>query len=325
MGTESKELHHKDEGCSIDNVAKVADNVVDIFKDSPRPRTAKVAIALQGWKMKSVGNQKWTTPPSDLSPSPLSPAWKPFGQMGWGRKLPGEEPNKDKPEIMFWNMLFRRIHPCLTLLILPWTSVCGARSRLTSWPGWSRAHLYCLLRSWNKHTLWNHQQISYSTNTKGFWLELQCWMLLFFTCEPRVCFYPLCSSPKFLRPVITQNNFTWLPSFSKPVSSGHFLDLDRSPPQYTIHAPPYKPGSQHERWKGWREGIVFYWTSPGFQTLSDSQTSPVELFPFSSNSVSPVVSILEQIAAGEWKTKSGRNMQTNNKRHKAKAQQSKYY
>ena len=58
MGTESKELHHKDEGCSIDNVAKVADNVVDIFKDSPRPRTAKVAIALQGWKMKSVGNQK---------------------------------------------------------------------------------------------------------------------------------------------------------------------------------------------------------------------------------------------------------------------------
>ena len=157
MGTESKELHHKDEGCSIDNVAKVADNVVDIFKDSPRPRTAKVAIALQGWKMKSVGNQKWTTLPSDLSPSPLSPAWKPFGQMGWGRKLPGEEPNKDKPEIMFWNMLFRRIHPCLTLLILPWTSVCGARSRLTSWPGWSRAHLYCLLRSWNKHTLWNYQ------------------------------------------------------------------------------------------------------------------------------------------------------------------------
>ena len=99
------------------------------------------------------------------------------------------------------------------------------------------------------------QQNSYSTNTKGFWLELQCWMFLFFTCEPRVCFYPLCSSPKFLRPVITQNNFTWLPSFSKPVSSGHFLDLDRSPPQCTIHAPPYKPGYQHERWKGWREGF----------------------------------------------------------------------
>ena len=80
-------------------------------------------------------------------------------------------------------------------------------------------------------------------------------------------------------------------------------------------------------WKveGMKGGFFFYWTSPGFQTLSDSQTSSVELFPFSSNSVSPVVSILEQIAAGEWKTKSGRNMQTNNKRHKAKAQQSKYY
>ena len=50
-----KQIYHEDEGCSIDNVAKVADDVVDVFKDSPRSRTAKVAIALYVWDMMTVG------------------------------------------------------------------------------------------------------------------------------------------------------------------------------------------------------------------------------------------------------------------------------
>ena len=39
-------FYHEDEGGSIDNVSKVADDVVDVFKDSPRTRTAIVAITL---------------------------------------------------------------------------------------------------------------------------------------------------------------------------------------------------------------------------------------------------------------------------------------
>ena len=52
-------FYHEDEGRSIDNVAQVADNVVDVLKDSPRTRATKVAVALYVlWSMLTVVNLK---------------------------------------------------------------------------------------------------------------------------------------------------------------------------------------------------------------------------------------------------------------------------
>ena len=72
--------YHKDESCPIDNIAKVADDVVHVLKYSPRSRTAKVAVAL-----KLVGSNKFQRHgqfefvifdllPSGLFPGPLVPA-----------------------------------------------------------------------------------------------------------------------------------------------------------------------------------------------------------------------------------------------------------
>ena len=46
LSADSKQFYHEDEGSSVDNVTKVADDVVYVFKDSPRTRTAIVAVAL---------------------------------------------------------------------------------------------------------------------------------------------------------------------------------------------------------------------------------------------------------------------------------------
>ena len=52
-------FYHEDEGSSVDNVAQVADDVVDILKDSPRTRATKVAVALYVlWSMLTVVNLK---------------------------------------------------------------------------------------------------------------------------------------------------------------------------------------------------------------------------------------------------------------------------
>ena len=48
-------FYHEDEGRSIDNVAQIADDVVDVLKDSPRTRATKVAVALYVlWSMLTV-------------------------------------------------------------------------------------------------------------------------------------------------------------------------------------------------------------------------------------------------------------------------------
>ena len=86
---QGNKAYHKDESCPIDNIAKVADDVVHVLEYSPRSRTAKVAVAL-----KLVGSNKsqilclllhtgrdrqfefviFDLPPSGLFPGPLVPA-----------------------------------------------------------------------------------------------------------------------------------------------------------------------------------------------------------------------------------------------------------
>ena len=111
------------------------------------------------------------------------------------------------------------------LLILPWTSVFGARSRQTSWPEWNRALLGCLSGSWDKHTSLKadnfedmpneissptlvkigHKYICnfFPIHTKWIWNAECC---NGFTCELRVCFGPPCFAPEFLQPRKTPKN-----------------------------------------------------------------------------------------------------------------------
>ena len=163
--------------------------------------------------------------------------------MGWGRKLPGEEPNTDKPET--------RIRGFLGAQKSPWTSVYGARSHQISWPEWNPAHVCCLLGSWDKHTLYKELNESSSILVKsktGFPPLLP----MAVSCSPvdqESVSVPCVLHQSFCNLENPQYHFTEF-SDIKPVSLGYFQDLEQSPPQCTVLVPPYKPESISElrRW-----------------------------------------------------------------------------
>ena len=153
-------------------------------------------------------------------------------------------------------------------LILPWTSVFGARSHQTSWPEWNHALLGCLLGSWDIHTSlkadnfedmpceisslklisigYKHICYFFSIQTKWFGNAKCC---IGFTCEPRVCFGPPCFALEFLQPRKTPKiyNLFWTEDgMSQPVSSGYFQVSEQWSPQCIALVLPCKPESISE-------------------------------------------------------------------------------